>query len=227
MRIWIFDFLRGISIISMVIYHIFFDYYFLKGELFPYYYLAPFIGGSFIAISGIVMKISLRRAKNPYKKAFVRFLRLGLLALLISLATYIFYPNCFVKFGIIHFFAVSAILLPIFIKTRIYGSFFGFVLFISGLYIMLNGIYAESRYLFWLGIPYPDFCSLDYYPLLPWFGLYLIFFSVADYIVSKFEDKNPKISRLNPIAFIGKHSLTIYVIHQPIIVLILLAFLNR
>ncbi len=227
MRIWVFDFLRGISIISMIIYHIFFDYYFLKGELFPYSYLAPFIGGSFIAISGAVMKISLRRAKNPYKKAFMRFLRLGLLALLISLATYIFYPDCFVKFGIIHFFAVSAIFLPIFINKKIYGVLIGFLIFSAGLYIMLKDIYVESKLFFWLGLPYHGFCTLDYYPLFPWLGLYLISFSSADCVIKRIEKKNPKIKKLNSIAFLGKHSLTIYIIHQPIIVLILSVILNR
>ncbi len=76
----------------------------------------------------------------------------------------------------------------------------------------------------YLGFPAKDFSSSDYFPLLPWFFLF-----AAGYFVHRiFDGHNPGrgnlleagILRKNPLpwaAFIGRHSLLIYLLHQPVL----------
>jgi uncharacterized membrane protein len=67
---------------------------------------------------------------------------------------------------------------------------------------------------------------VDWYPILPWFGVVLIaiFLGHAFYPAGKRRFEIPDWSRvpvLRQIAFLGKHSLLIYLVHQPVLIGIL------
>jgi uncharacterized membrane protein len=80
----------------------------------------------------------------------------------------------------------------------------------------------------WLGLKPANFYSFDYFPLLPWFGLLLIgiFLGNIFYPNGKrnFKIFIPEGKVANIITFLGKNSLLIYFIHQPIIFFVLLLF---
>jgi uncharacterized membrane protein len=62
----------------------------------------------------------------------------------------------------------------------------------------------------------------DYYPVLPWFGVALVFISAghALYPGGRARFALPDLSRrpvLRQLCFLGRHSLLIYMIHQPIL----------
>ena len=66
-----------------------------------------------------------------------------------------------------------------------------------------------------VGFPSPSFWSTDYFPLLPWFFLFC-----AGYFLWSLLDKSPRAKELlrpglRPLSFLGRHSLAIYLIHQP------------
>ena len=72
--------------------------------------------------------------------------------------------------------------------------------------------------------------TLDYFPLLPWFGITLLGLVVGDWLYSGNERrfKMPDLSRYKPIKifqWIGQHSLVIYLLHQPIIACVLTIFI--
>lgn len=210
-RIWLLDFLRGIAILFMVIYNGSFAYYFLNGKDYPYYFLAYPIAFSFIFISGI----ALGKSRRVFGKFLGRFLKLGAYSILISILTYVFYPACFVKFGILHFFSTSSILLYLFFNIP-RKTILGILIILIGL--LIYGKRVDNMYLFVLGLVPKNFCSLDYFPLLPWFGVYLLGLDFS----KRFNPKI-KLKQLDFISFLGKHSLTIYLIHIPLILLVFLA----
>ncbi len=191
-RIWFVDFLRGLAVLAMAIYNGSFAYFWLNGL--PWFWLwAAFpIAGMFIFLSGVVMGLKVR----PFKKYAKRAAKLGLLAALVSLTTYIWWPECFVKFGILHFFALSSLLIYFFQKSK-YNLIFALIIIAIGipLYPLIN------------------LCSLDWFPLLPWFGVHLLGMCWSD----RFNVKL-RIAKLDPISFIGRHSLLIYITHLPLIV---------
>jgi len=114
-RFWEIDFFRGIAIIRMLIFNYSFAlsflglYTFKEGLLFPG--LAAYI---FIFLSGLCLTISYNRIKkkssNMYKKFSLRGLKIFGYGILITIITYIAFPQFFIIFGILHFIGISIIL---------------------------------------------------------------------------------------------------------------------
>jgi uncharacterized membrane protein len=213
MRFWEIDFARGIAVILMLIFHIFFDaYYFGKIPLEGlFWYIYPrFIGGMFIFISGFTFSIAYR---NPMSVSW-RILRLLTVATAISLVTILFVPEKAVFFGIIHFFTLASIFGIFFIGKPFLSLIVGIILIFAN--FKVSEMRLEEPYFLWLGIMPYGFATLDYYPMIPWFGVFLI----GMFFGHRFRIKN-SIYRENPACFLGRHSLTVYLLQHPIIILIL------
>ena len=154
------------------------------------------------------------------KKNRVRSFKILCIALLITLATYIFNPDYIITFGILHFLGVS-ILLFTFIR-----NLSNLILFILGTTIImlsysLHKISVNHNLFFPLGLITNSFLSADYYPLIPWFGLFIYGGVLGKILYSrKIRIVEPKLSIL-PITKLGQNTLFIYIIHQPIILIIL------
>ncbi|MDU1177614.1 MAG: heparan-alpha-glucosaminide N-acetyltransferase domain-containing protein, partial [Peptoniphilus harei] len=174
------DFLRGFTIISMIIYHGIFDLENFYGFDFNhnFYYFQQYICISFILISGYSTHFSIN-----FKK---KFLILCGLSLLITLGSYVFSKEDAIYFGIIHFFA-GATLVHMLIKKYIkkinpkLGLIVNTILFVCLKRIYYGSIFfgkiipPKALYdlnLFILGIPSENFSSGDYFPLIPWIFLF-------------------------------------------------------
>jgi uncharacterized membrane protein len=213
MRFWEIDFVRGIAVILMLIFHLFFDaYYFNKIPLDGvFWYVFPrFIGGMFIFISGFTFSIAYKNAKSVLR----RILRLSLVASGITFATLLFEPDRAVFFGIIHFFTFASFFGILFIGKPFLSLFAGLFLIFANFKIPEMRI--DGPYLLWLGIVPYNFRTLDYYPMIPWFGVFLI-----GMFLGRHYTRKSSFYWQNPISFLGRHSLVIYLIQHPIIVLIL------
>ncbi|MDI9643199.1 MAG: heparan-alpha-glucosaminide N-acetyltransferase [Archaeoglobales archaeon] len=213
MRFWEIDFARGIAVILMLIFHLFFDaYYFgkikLEGDF--WFWFPRFIGGMFIFISGFTFSIVYKN----FKPVLRRTLRLLLIALGITLATFIFAPDKMVIFGIIHFFALSSFLGFAFIRKPFLSLSVGILFLIAN--FKVSELLIKEPYLVWLGIMPYGFRTLDYYPMIPWFGVFLLGMFFGSYY--RRESSN---YWSNPISFLGRHSLAIYLLQHPVIVLLL------
>ncbi|AAB90725.1 heparan-alpha-glucosaminide N-acetyltransferase [Archaeoglobus fulgidus] len=207
------DIARGAAVILMLLFHSFFDaHYFGKIELSGdfWYYFPRFIGGMFIFISGYTLSV----VKPDFSRLKRKVLKLAALSLAITAVTLVFVPEKTVVFGIIHFFTLATLLGYLFLRFPKIQLPAGIALFFAG--IALNQIRVGTNMLVWLGLMPYGFTTLDYYPLLPWFGVFLLgmfFGNVA----------RPKGANLNVpvVSFLGKNSLKIYVIQHPVIILLL------
>jgi len=225
-RIHAIDFIKGFDIILMVLfnYSITLDYFKLlkipSGYL--YHYLLPIsIASIFIFMSGVTAYISYEKhGEELTGRYFIRGMKLLFFAFLITLFTYVFVRPNTIFFGILHFFAVASFLIPFFIKYHNLNLIAGFSIILSGVYLQQQTF--NSPYLLWVGFVPDNFSTFDYFPLVPWLGVILLGIYYSGYIVKKiagikFSSEFPKI-----FMFLGKHSLFIYLIHQPVLILLLI-----
>ncbi len=226
------DLTRGIAVTLMILYHIAFDLrYFGFIELgFPaqFWVFAPAVIGSlFLLIVGISLSISYTRAKQKLsrkeiqKKYFLRGAKIFALGLLVTAATWIYPHNGFIQFGILHLIGLSIILAIPFLERNKAPLILGLILIPIGL--ILREMSFVFPWLLWLGIRTKGFYSLDYYPLLPWFGLVLIglFIGKKIYPRRKKSMELKESSATKFLSFLGRRSLFIYLAHQPVIVTVL------
>jgi uncharacterized membrane protein len=75
----------------------------------------------------------------------------------------------------------------------------------------------DSPWLVWLGLGTHEPPTLDWRPLLPWGGVLLIGLGAAMLAPVPFSGWRAKSSGLHALAFVGRHSLALYLIHQPIL----------
>ena len=223
-RIWEVDFLRGLSIILMVGYHLLFDLGEFGGvrnflgfstDLSSRAWVAAelFFAALFVILSGISSTFSRNNVR--------RGLKLLAVSLLVTAATYVFDPASAVWFGILQCLAVSILVYgAAFTKARPAActGWGALVLALGAALPALNKALAvRSDWLLALGLHSPSFSSFDYFPLIPWLGVFLVGAALGK---SVYAARRSLIPRRLPVTFVniaGRHSLLIYIVHQPVI----------
>jgi len=221
------DAVRGIALTLMIIYHILFDLaYFGIYTIHPaIWYAAIPIAGSFIFIAGISLHLkaeSLKRRSND-SMALPLLRRGGFLLLIasgITVATWIYPHEGFIIWGILHLIGAGTILAIPFLSLGRWNIFpAALILFI---WVFVYPV-AGPDYLIPLGIHTPGLYSLDYLPIIPWFACMLLGIAAGSILYTKKIIQREMNKPVQALAFIGRHTLIIYLIHQPIIIIILIA----
>lgn len=226
------DSVRGLFLILMTIYHTMFDVMILSDLNFsvfniPCYVFQQTIGWGFIFLSGICRAIG--------KKHLKRGLTVLLTGALISLVTYIFVPAMAINFGILVLLGSSMIIMIPIEKLLRKDSYAPFAFFISMILFMLfrNAPYGnlgfeklvfiklpdflyQNYFTAYLGFPPDSFSSGDYYPMIPWFFLYMCGYFVWKYFGNKEWIQKYLFIKIPVLSFLGRHSLIVYLLHQPL-----------
>ena len=226
------DALRGAAVLSMVLFHFCYDVFMLLGRDPDWYGRRPVflwqqsICWSFILIAGYVW----RRGR---KKALRRGLLLNACGALISLVTWLAVPEAAVRFGILSFLGCAALLLIPLDRAfeRVppgWGLLCSALLFallrhlaegwigLGSLRVQVPAALYAIKLLTPLGLPYPGFSSGDYFPLFPWFCLYLCGYFLYPLLRRRAGWQGLAGKRIEPLGWIGRKSLWIYLLHQPL-----------
>ncbi len=203
------DLLRTIAICWMVIFHFAYD---LKTLGFTYtdfssgfwYYFPRLIAGSFLFIVGLSLHLAYKDGIN-WSKFWQRQIKIGAGAIIISISTYFIFPANWVYFGTLHCIFFATFFGVFFINKRL--------LTLGLILLILLGIFSGFD-LLWLSVLIKK-PSMDFIPIYPWFICTLLGLFVASFDgFWKFVYN----CRTHPLlALPGKHSLIIYLLHQPII----------
>ncbi len=226
-RIQAIDLVRGVDIVLMVLfnYSVTLSYFgiiqaqpnFLYWRVFPIS-----IASIFIFLSGAAARISFENHKEGFGKRYLtRGAKLFIFAAFVTLFTSIFVPEGTIYFGILHFFAASSLLLPLFIKYNRLNLVAGLSIVVAGFYLQQTDF--NFSYLFWLGFIPRGFSTFDYFPLIPWLGVLLLGVYYGKYIAGMTANIKFKNELAGKFMFLGKNSLTVYLVHQPVLIIILFA----
>ena len=234
-RYWEIDLARGIAILMMVLFHTLFDLSFfgifsveVSGGFWRYFAFAT--ASLFLLLVGISLTIS--RARMPAGvsayQITLKFVQRGagifLLGLLVPLCTWLYLKEGFIVFGILHLIGISVMLSPFFFRFKKGNLVVGFFCILAGFILAsMDG----PIWLLPLGIHPVTFWSVDYEPIFPWFGCVLIGMGLGEYLypdgLRRFTLLPIPAIIIRPLAFLGRHSLVIYLVHQPLIILLLAA----
>ena len=234
-RFWEIDLFRGIAILMMVLFHTVFDISFfgiapLDVSTGFWRYFAYATASLFLLIVGVSLIISHDKARQKisgfslalkfvYRGAFI-----FALGLLVTLGTWLYLGEGFVIFGILHLIGISIVLSPLFFRFGKLNVLIGLACIPAGW--IISGL-SGPAILLPLGVIPDGFTSVDFTPLFPWFGMILIGMGIGKFLYTAGERrfKIPQIPGhiVIPLSFLGRHSLLIYLVHQPVIILMLAA----
>lgn len=236
-RVGMLDEVRGLAYIAMIIYHTYYDIVFVYGHDMPepldifMKWFQPLIAGTFIVVAGISSNYS----SNNFKRGVEYFF----CAMLLTFVTAIFMPSELILFGVLHFYAIAAMIygfvgkyterIPWLVGVILFSLLFAAALNIPRGYIGIEGLFTIPMpsflyghyWLYPLGFPTSNFYSADYFPLIPNIFLFFAGASFGVYLKSGKASKGIYSTRFPKLTFIGKHGLIIYMLHQPVIILIL------
>jgi len=230
-RLWEVDSARGIAVLAMIFFHFMWDLQFFglsSVDVFSpaWQTFARSIGTTFMFVMGVSLTLDAVRYKGNTREIWKRNLRRGLMifgaGMLVTLATFLIVGNEFVRFGILHLAGVSIILATPFVNRRIrYALIAGVVLIALG--FLFGRLSAPYPWLIPLGIREAGVDMVDYYPLVPWFGVGLLGVAFGAYAYPRGQRRFPVPDWGNTaparfLQFIGRHSLAVYLLHQPILI---------
>lgn len=231
-RFWEIDLFRGCAVIMMVVFHLVFDLNFFSINSIPtstgvWRWLALTTATLFLFLAGISLTISVARRNGEsrwdrYRHSLYRGGGIFSIGVGITITTYLLLGEGFIIFGILHCIGISIILALPFLGYPQRALGVAALCFVGGFVVdQVNG----PLWLAGIGVHPIPFYSVDYVPLLPWFGVFLLGVSIGTYLypsgsrsIALSRPHNSIISFTN---FLGRHSLAIYLIHQPVILMVL------
>lgn len=229
------DTLKGILLIAMASYHTMWDLAdagYLDAAFpstgWPRLY-ARAIASSFLFISGFSLVLAHGHGIR-WKSFGKRLAVIAAAAALVTVASYFVIPQGLIFFGILHEIAVASLFGLLFLRLAWPITVFAAAIIIAvPNYVSPSDMFSPP-WLWWVGLSAHTHNSFDYVPVLPWLGAFLLgvafgkIGTIQDSLRQNARGIRPSKSWTAPIAFLGRHSLVFYLVHQPVLISILYVF---
>lgn len=232
-RLWVLDAAKGVALLGMAAFHLLYDLI-LFGRLAPsdlppgwLYWHPRLVAGSFILLAGL--SLWLAHGAGLRGAAFGRRLaKIAAAAGLVSVATYLALPSAWVFFGILHAIAAFSLLALPLLRAPLW--------LVAALAVGVAGLsWVDAPALFnapalaFLGLADVPPRTVDFEPVVPWFAVFL-----AGMIAGRVGTRAGlwrALGRLPApgaglglLARGGRHSLVIYLVHQPVLLALVAAY---
>jgi uncharacterized membrane protein len=218
------DSLRGVAILLMIGYHLCFDLAFFH-KLDADFNHDPFWLASralivtlFLAAVGVSLALAI--SQSSFARRFLRReFAIGACALAVSAGSYLMFPHTFIFFGILHFIFVASLLGAWLLRMGLPAMVFALL----GVGALVLGQVASPVFdavpWQWLGMMSHKPATEDYVPLFPWIGVVLLGIAAGKSL--RLWPAAVSVRRVTgmplTLAWLGRHSLIIYMLHQPIL----------
>jgi uncharacterized membrane protein len=221
------DCARGLALIGMAAYHLSWDLadFRLASPMLPFTppmrLLSHVVASAFLALVGVSLALAHRKGLNA--RAFWRRLAIVVgAAALVTVGSYFFAPGEAITFGILHCIAAASLAALPFVLAPAWASLAVGVAAIAAPFLIRSTLF-DPAWLLWLGLGERLPNTLDWRPLLPWAGV--VFLGLGAARLPGAIDRLTAPSRwragsapARAMCFAGRHSLPIYLVHQPVLI---------
>lgn len=230
-RLDLIDVARGLALAMMIVYHFVWDLEFfgIIGKGFaaapPMRGFSHAIASAFLIIAGVSVALAHR---GKFKGAAFRkqFAKVALAAAVVTLVTAYVLPQAPITFGILHAMALGVLLTAALAKAP-WGVTMTLALAMIVAPFFIHSPTFDAPALQWIGLGTDEPVSLDWRPFLPWTGVMALGLALARsprgqaFLVraDEFKADDDAISRA--LDWMGRRSLPIYLIHQPVLFAVL------
>jgi uncharacterized membrane protein len=227
------DIARGVAVVWMTAFHFSFDlshFGFTQQD----FYRDPVwtvqrtcILSLFLFCAGFGQSLAVQ-AGQTWSRFWRRWLQIAACALAVSAGSALMFPNSWIYFGVLHGMALMLIVCR---ATASWGRW----LWLAGLFAVLlawfapqvhaalpSGASLDTRALNWIGLISHKPVTEDYVPVLPWLGVMWWGMAAGQLVLFKGWMNNSamalNVSSGHPLAWIGRWSLSWYMLHQPVLI---------
>jgi uncharacterized membrane protein len=226
------DCARGLALIGMAIYHFSWDLadFRLASPMLPFTpqmrLLSHIVASVFLALVGVSLALAHRNGLNP-RAFWRRFAIVAGAAALVTAGSFVFAPSEPITFGILHCIAAASLIAAPFVTAPAWISLaMGFGAIVAP-WLGRSALF-DPPWLLWLGLGEALPNTLDWRPLLPWAGVVFLGLGLTRLPGVLMWLRRPdrwraKSAPARAMGFAGRHSLPIYLVHQPILIGLLAA----
>lgn len=233
-RPWL-DRARGVALVAMIIYHALWD-----GLMFGLIdwtlerdaamrLSAQIIAGSFLFISGVSLALaasSNAQALLRRRSFWKRFAMVAGAAVLVTVATFFALPQAPIYFGILHHIALASVLIAL---VSPFHPFLAAAVAAVALILHESIAVAALNHpaTIWLGLGTQAPVTADWVPLFPWLAAGLLGFAITKQMLVPWlasRAPSPTETKNDPLLWMGKRSLAVYLIHQPILIGLIMGY---
>ena len=218
------DAARGVAILMMVLYHLLYDLdtfggYPIESTSGFWSFFADTTASLFLFLVGVSSVVSIGKSGGgAFGKSLRRGLRVFGYGMVVTVVTWALGMGLIV-FGILHLIGVCVILAYPFVRHRFLSLVTGLLVIAAGAWLMAQDFSIQIPWLLPFGVVPEGLFMPDYRPLLPWFGVVLLGVFVGSLVYGggkRTVGRMPMLAR--PLGFLGRWSLGIYLVHQPVMV---------
>jgi len=225
------DTLRGLAIVAMIAYHFTFDLRYF-GVVRADFENDPFwlgaraaIVSSFLLLVGVSLHLA-RQFNVPTARFARRVAIIALCALVATIGSYAIFPERFIYFGILHCIAVASVIARPLAGRPMLALALGVAAIVAGL--VVSHPFFDTRATSWVGFNTVKPATEDFVPLFPWIGVVLLGIALGHELVRRdYLPVAPLARAPQVLRWLGRHSLAVYMVHQPILLGVLWLFLRR
>ena len=225
------DALRGVAIVWMAAFHFCFDLNYF-GMLVPRqnFYIDPFWTGQrtaivslFLFTAGVAQAVALQ-AGQGWPRFWRRWAQIAACAALVSAGSALMFPKSWISFGILHGIALMLIGARLAAPLRAWLWPVGLLLVLLPQWIPHP--FFDTRWTNWVGLVTHKPVTEDFAPLLPWLGVMLWGLAAGQWLLARqpqvLSGSAPRAAQ--PLALLGRWSLSFYMVHQPVLIGALIAW---
>jgi uncharacterized membrane protein len=227
------DALRGTAIVWMAVFHFCFDlnHYKLLSPA-QNFYADPFwtvqravIVTMFMFVAGLSQAVA-HDAGQGWPRFWRRWAQIAAGAALVSAGSALMFPKSWISFGVLHGFAVMLLLARVAAPLR--GWLWPLGLLLVLLPHLVQHPFFDTRLTNWVGLVTRKPVTEDFAPVLPWLGVMLWGLAAGQWLLThrRAAMSGELPSLLQPLAALGRWSLSFYMLHQPVLIGVILAWLT-